>query len=101
MGQRRQSLLRERIVAAAFGLLAMVLLCYPIDWAIWHLRALAGTGMDEVTVTETTAATLKGNHFEVYSQNTGLVACSRSLLPQAGAGACWWLRRHPQVITQY
>ncbi len=57
--------------------------------------------MDEVTVTSTTAATLKGNHFEVYSQSTGSVPCSRSLLPQAGAGACWWLRRHPQIITQY
>ena len=101
MGERHRSLLRERLIAVGISLLALILLCYPADWAIWRLRAMAGGGMDEVTVTQTTAATLKGNHFEVYSPNTGPVPCSRSLLPQAGAGACWWLRRHPQIITQY
>ena len=62
---------------------------------------LAGSGMDTAVVTQTTAATLKGNHFEVYSQETTTVNCSRSLLPEAGAGPCWWLRRHPQIVTQY
>ena len=57
--------------------------------------------MGAVPVTSTTAATLKGNHFEVYSQNTTTVDCSRSLLPEAGGGPCWWLERHPQSINQY
>jgi hypothetical protein len=57
--------------------------------------------MGSVEVTETTAATLKGNHFEVYGQQTTAVNCSRSLLPQGGGGACWWLRRHPEMVTQY
>lgn len=57
--------------------------------------------MGTVTVTSMTAATLKGNHFEVYSTDTAPVSCSNSLFSQAGAGACWWLRRHPQQITQY
>ena len=62
---------------------------------------LAGNGMDSAIVTETTAATLKGNHFEVYPGDTTEVPCSLSLLPQTGAGPCWWVRRHNQQITQY
>ena len=77
------------------------MLIYPVDWVIWRVRSVAGGGMGTVAVTSTTAATLKGNRFEVYGQDTQQVDCSRSLLPQAGAGACWWLRSHPQVITQY
>ena len=82
-------------------MVAVALLAYPVDWAIWRLRLAAGDGVGSVMVTSTTAATLKGNHFEVYGQNTTAVACSRSLLPQTGSGACWWLRLHPEIITQY
>ncbi len=82
-------------------LLAAVLLAYPVDWAIWRMRSVAGIGMGTAVVTELTAATLKGQHFEVYSQETNTVTCSRSLLPEAGAGPCWWLRRHPQIVHQY
>ena len=82
-------------------LVAAILLAYPVDWLVWRIRMFAGSGMGSVVVTATTAATLKGNHFEVYSQQTTSVNCSRSLLPQAGAGPCWWLHRHPQVVTQY
>jgi hypothetical protein len=28
------------------------------------------------------------------------VACSRSIFPQAGSGACWWLRRHTVVYDR-
>ncbi len=93
--------LRPVVGRAALVLVLCLLLVYPVDWAIWRIRMAFGGGMDNVTVTSTTAATLKGNHFEVYSQDQAPVACSRSMLPEAGAGACWWLRSHPQVITQY
>ena len=83
------------------AVLAGFLLLYPSDWLFWRVRMAAGSGMGSATVTAMTAATLKGNRFEVYSQNTTQVNCSRSLLPQAGAGACWWLQRHPQAVTQY
>ncbi len=83
------------------AVLAAVLLLYPLDWLFWRVRMATGSGMGSATVTAMTAATLKGNRFEVYSQNTTQVNCSRSLLPQAGAGACWWLQRHPQAVTQY
>ena len=101
MSPVRESSLRRKLRATGLAVFGFLVLVYPIDWAVWHLRQLAGGGMDSVAVTNTTAATLKGNRFEVYSQNTLSVDCSRSLLPEAGAGACWWLRRHPQIITQY
>lgn len=101
MASRQQTPLREALKRIALTVLVIGLLVYPVDWAIWRLRVALGGGMGTVTVTSLTAATLKGNHFEVYSSDTAPVNCSRSLLPQAGAGACWWLRRHPQQITQY
>ncbi len=77
------------------------MLAYPLDWAIWSLRSAFGRGMGTVMVSSSLAATLKGNHFEVYSPTVAPVACSRSLLPEAGAGPCWWLRQHTEQITQY
>lgn len=82
-------------------LAAVLLLAYPVDWLVWRLLMLTGVGMGTAVVTQTTAATLKGNHFEVYSQQTLTVNCSRSLLPEAGAGPCWWLHTHPEIVNQY
>lgn len=92
----RRSLQRYAAVLAC----ALVLV-YPLDWGIWRIRQSFGKGMGSADVTETTAATLKGDRFEVYSQQSTTVNCSRSLLPEAGAGACWWLHRHPSQVTQY
>lgn len=101
MGARRSAATRRYLRQVGIGLVSVLLLAYPLDWCIWELHMLHGQGLGEVEITQTTAATLKGNHFEVYSQQTTSVNCSRSLLPEAGAGACWWLRRHNQVVNQY
>lgn len=98
---RQPTPLARQVRTAALVLLAILLLAYPLDWAIWRLRLAAGSGMSAVDVTDMTAATLKGNRFEIYSEQTTTVTCSRSLLPEADAGPCWWLRRHPQRVTQY
>ncbi len=82
-------------------LLGAALLLYPVDWIVWRARSRFGVGMGSVVISDSMAATLKGNHFEVYAPTTAAVACSRSLLPQAGAGACWWMERHTENITQY
>lgn len=86
---------------AGLVVLVPLLLLYPLDWGIWRVRMAAGNGMGTADVTDTTAATLKGNKFEIYSQQTTTVNCSHSLLPEAGGGACWWLKRHPATVTQY
>lgn len=101
MASKRVHPLRRRLQRTGLVLLAIVLLAYPADWLLWRLLVLSGHGMGTADVTKTTAATLKGNHFEVYSQQSETVSCSYSLLPQAGAGPCWWLHRHPEIVTQY
>lgn len=93
--------LRRLLQKIGMILAGVLLAVYPLDWAVWRVRLAAGSGMGSADVTDTTAATLKGNHFEVYSQQTLTVNCSRSLLPEAGAGPCWWLHRHPSSVTQY
>lgn len=97
----RKTPLRRQTDRVLLVLLAVLLLAYPLDWILWRVRVAAGGGMGSATVNSMTAATLKGNHFEVYSQDTAEVPCSLSLLPQTGAGPCWWVRRHNQQITQY
>lgn len=88
----------RRVLAALLG---VALLVYPVDWVVWRVRSMFGAGMGSVVVSDSLAATLKGNHFEVYVPTVESLACSRSLLPQAGSGACWWLQRHADQITQY
>lgn len=93
--------LRTALQRGTLALLGCLVLAYPADWAIWRLRMLTGHGMGTAEISQTTAATLKGNRFEVYPEERTTVDCSHSLLPEAGAGACWWLQRHASVVTQY
>lgn len=92
---------RRPLRRASLAFLAVLLLVYPLDWLVWRVRSVAGSGMGTVVVSSSDAATLKGNHFEVYAPVVAPAPCSRSLLPEAGAGPCWWLRRHTDQITQY
>ena len=74
---------------------------YPLDWGVWKIRVAMGGGMGQVQVSQMTAAELKGGKETYYFDGTSVVDCSRSLFPQAGAGACWWMRRNPVVTTRY
>jgi hypothetical protein len=85
----------------AVGLLALAAAAYPLDWAVWRVRVAAGGGMGQATVTHFTVAELKGSKESYYFDGTTQMECSESLFPEAGAGACWWLARHPQVIDRY
>lgn len=101
MARASRPLWRSRLERAGLALLAAGLLLYPLDWAVWRVRSIFGAGMGSAEISQTTAATLKGTRFEIYQQQTLLVSCSRSLLPEAGASPCWWLHRHPEIVTQY
>jgi hypothetical protein len=83
-----------RAVIWVLGALAVV---YVGDWAIWRVRVAKGGGMGTVSVGTMIETPLKGNKMEYDWGGTADVDCSRSLFPQAGSGACWWLRRHPVV----
>jgi hypothetical protein len=90
---------------ALLALLLLAALAYPIDFAIWRTRlALSKDGrgvLGTVQVYHVVAAGLKGNKEEYYGDGTSPVDCSKSLFPQGGDNACWWVVRHPEVIDHY
>lgn len=88
---------RRRCRQFAFGLVALVAAVYPADWALWRMR---GSPVGAVDVFHMTAVPLKGSKEAYYPDGDTLVPCSQSLLPEAGGSACWWLRRHRQVIDR-
>ncbi|MDR3744682.1 MAG: hypothetical protein P4K80_00950 [Acidobacteriaceae bacterium] len=76
------------------GLAVALMLLYEGDWALWRLHMAQGRGMGTVTVNTIIVMPLKDNKEEYDEGGLANVACSRSLFPQAGSGACWWLARH-------
>lgn len=84
----------------AVGLLGALSLLYVGDWAVWRARVAMGGGMGSVTVNTIIVLPLKGNKEEYDEGGVASVACSRSMFPQAGSGACWWLERHKAVFVR-
>jgi hypothetical protein len=101
MDNDRERRVIHLIVRSIQALLAAALLIYPADWLVWKAQTLFGGGMGSVQVSHVTIAQLKGNKEEYYPDGTESVACTRSLFPQGGSSACWWLRRHPEVVQRY
>jgi hypothetical protein len=91
-----------RMLLRCVGVLVLlVMLAYPVDWAVWRLRVAAGGGMGKIAVDRFVVAELKGNKEDYYPEGTTVVDCSKSLFPEAGSGPCWWLARHREVIERY
>lgn len=91
----------KRIVARAVLALVMALaVVYLGDMAVWGVRVKMGSGMGRVVVSRFVVAPLKGNKEEYYFDGTAEVDCSRSIFPQAGSGACWWLERHKVIYDR-
>jgi hypothetical protein len=86
--------MRGILVRGAVGLALVGAGVYLGDWGVWRARVAMGGGMGKVTVSRVVVAPLKGNKEEYYPDGTAEVDCSRSIFPQAGSGACWWLARH-------
>jgi hypothetical protein len=89
--------MRRILVRVAVGLLVAAALVYLGDWAVWRVRVGMGGGMGKATVSVFVVAPLKGGKEEYYYQGTNDVDCSRSMFPQGGSGACWWLARNKVV----
>jgi hypothetical protein len=79
------------------GILVALAAVYVGDYAIWRVRVAGGGGMGTVQVERIVVAPLKGNKEEYYPDGSAQVDCSKSLFPQAGSGACWWLEGHRTV----
>jgi hypothetical protein len=83
------------------GLLLIAAVAYPIDWAVWRTRVASGGGMDQISVSLFTVGELKGGREVYFPNGTSLTPCSKSLYPQGGNTACWWLQHHREVIQRY
>jgi hypothetical protein len=82
-------------VARTFAVLAVLLaLVYAGDWILLRNRVPRGTAFGVVEVNQFLATPLKGNKVEYDLMGTTPVTCSRSIFPQQGNPACWWLQRH-------
>jgi hypothetical protein len=90
MGKWTRLLVRSVLVLAF--LLANL---YLWDWVLLRVRISRGSGYGSVQVDQFLATPLKGNKVEYDFMGTAQVMCSRSLFPQEGHQACWWLERHP------
>ena len=64
------------------------------DWAVLRVRVSHGTAYGVVQVNQFLATPLKGSKVEYDYMGTAPVTCSRSIFPQQGNEACWWLARH-------
>ena len=83
-----------------FGTLLLGLLAFAADWIVWHIHLVHGTGTSTVQVTRMVVAPLKGNREEYYMDGTEDLPCSRSVFPQGGSQACWWLQRNRVVFER-
>jgi hypothetical protein len=91
----------KRIVGGTMvGLIVALAALYVGDCVVWRARLAMGGGMGKVTVSNMTAVPLKNNKEEYFWNGNSVEDCSRSIFPQAGGGACWWLERHHVVYEQ-
>jgi hypothetical protein len=79
-------------IAIVAGVLSGIL--YMGDWAVFQVRSARGTAYGAVNVNQFLATPLKGNKVEYDLLGTVNETCSRSIFPQKGNPACWWLERH-------
>jgi hypothetical protein len=82
------------------GLIAALAVSYVGDWAVWRARVAMGGGMGTVNVGTMIETPLKGNKTEYDWGGSADVDCSKSLFPQAGSGACWWLERNKIIYEK-
>jgi len=88
-----------RILAdAAKYLLITLAMLYALDFAVFQVRHLRGSGLSTVAVDQFLSTPLKGNKAEYDYLGTANQTCSRALFPQYASAAwnppCWWLQRH-------
>ena len=82
------------------GLIGALSVLYVGDWGVWRARVAMGGGMGTVQVGTLIETPLKGNKMEYDWGGYATVDCSKSLFPQAGGGACWWLKRNPVIYDK-
>jgi hypothetical protein len=84
----------RRLGWALVALLVLLGLLYVGDWVVLRGRVSHGTAFRVISVNQFLATPLKGNKVEYDLMGTVPVTCSRSIFPQQGNPACWWLEKH-------
>lgn len=84
----------QRLVRALVVLVVLLGLLYAGDWVVLRVRVSHGTAYRVVQVNQFLATPLKGNKVEYDLMGTVPETCSRSIFPQKGDPACWWLEKH-------
>jgi hypothetical protein len=84
----------ERLVQLVAALAILLGVLYVGDWAVLRIRVSHGTAYRVIQVNQFLATPLKGNKVEYDLMGTVPMTCSRSIFPQRGNPACWWLERH-------
>ena len=85
-------------IQVATALVLVGLVGYFGDWVVW--RAFRGGATGVVAVSREVVAPLKGGREEYYYDGTENERCSRSVLPQGGMRACWWVERHRMIYDR-
>jgi hypothetical protein len=75
-------------------LLVFAAILYAGDWIVLRIRVARGTAFGSVQVNQFLAIPLKANRVQYDFTGTVQETCSRSIFPQKGNPACWWLERH-------
>ena len=84
----------QRLGRALVVLVVLLGLLYVGDWVVLRVRVSHGTAYRVIPVNQFLATPLKGNKVEYDLMGTVPVSCSRSIFPQQGNPACWWLEKH-------
>jgi len=94
LGLMGSALVSRFFKVGSLGLLVAVLALYLGDLAVFSARVRKGSAYGVVTVNQFLTTPLKGQKEEFDVIGTIQVTCARSIFPQPGAPACWWVRRH-------
>ena len=84
----------RRLGRVAIAIAVLTELLYVADCMVLRFRIAHGTAYGVVEVNQFLATPLKGNKVEYDLMGTVQKTCSRSIFPQKGNPACWWLERH-------
>jgi hypothetical protein len=84
----------RQVATAAIVLVVLLGVLYVGDWLVLRWRVARGTAFGSVEVHQFLATSLKGSKTEYDLVGSFQEACSRSIFPQQGKPACWWLQRH-------
>lgn len=84
----------RRLGRVVIVMVVLLELLYVGDWMVLSFRVKRGTAYGTVEVHQFLATSLKGNKVEYDLTGTVEETCSRSIFPQKGNPACWWLERH-------